>query len=203
MDPIDPIAFIVLASSYINRLKVPTCRWWELIVLHQQCLEHLDVTTVCLATILGVLTTLQQCVQVGTRRWRDDDDSLDHYSSRRCARSHHSAAPGGGWTAQGGGLTASLCVRQAVPGYRDTQRCTRNYLSTATSLFICSWSLIEIVSPYHTSTSQRRHLQWTRLLLRALQVAITTTLMIEPSTSEPSPIKAVAQLMPIHLHQAS
>jgi hypothetical protein len=44
------------------------------------------------------------------------------------------AAPAGGWTAQGGGLTVSLYVRQAVLGYRDTQRCTRNYLSSAVSL---------------------------------------------------------------------
>jgi hypothetical protein len=54
---------------------------------------------------------LQQCVQVGTRRRWDDDDGLDHRSSRRRAQSCRSAALGGGWTAWGGGLAVSLCVR--------------------------------------------------------------------------------------------
>jgi hypothetical protein len=42
------------------------------------------------------------------------------YSSRRRAWPRRSEAPGGGWTARGGGLTTSLCVRQAVPGYPGT-----------------------------------------------------------------------------------
>jgi hypothetical protein len=62
----------------------------------------------------------------------------------------------GGRTAQGVGLTASLCswggrtarrapgltvslyVRQAVPDYRGTLRCTRDYPSTSASLLIFS-----------------------------------------------------------------
>jgi hypothetical protein len=38
------------------------------------------------------------------------------------------------------------------------------------------------------------------LLLRALQPAITTTLVVEPSTLEPSPIQAVAPPMPVRHH---
>jgi hypothetical protein len=72
--------------------------------------------------ILGVLTALQQCVQVSTcRRW-DDDDGLDHRSPHQQVA--HTATPQrGSWRqldARGGGLTVSLCVRQAVPGYRGT-----------------------------------------------------------------------------------
>jgi hypothetical protein len=42
----------------------------------------------------------------------------------------------GGRTARGGGLTTSLYVRQAVLGYRGTQRCTPDYPSTTISLLI-------------------------------------------------------------------
>jgi hypothetical protein len=80
------------------------------------------------------------------------DDGVDHRNSKWRARLCCSAPPRGGRTARGGGLTASLylwggCtarrtpgltaslyVRQAVPGYRDTLRCTRDYPSTTSSL---------------------------------------------------------------------
>jgi hypothetical protein len=101
-------------------------------------------------------------------RRRDNDDGLDHCSSRRHARLCHSVAPRGGWTARGGGLTASLCVRKAVPGYHGTQRCTRDYPSTATSHLFFPRSLIRIASPCHTLTSPCRHLRLMRLQLRAL-----------------------------------
>jgi hypothetical protein len=74
-----------------------------------------------------------------------------------------------------------LCVKQAVPSYRDT-RCTWDYPSSAASLIF----LIKIVSPWRTSTSQRRHPRWMRLLLCALLPAITATLIVEPSMSESS-----------------
>ena len=54
--------------------------------------------------------------------WRDDDDGLDHRSPHQQVA--HTATPQrGSWRqldARGGGLTVSLCVRQAVPGYRGT-----------------------------------------------------------------------------------
>jgi hypothetical protein len=59
--------------------------------------------------------------------------------------------------------------------------------------FIFSRSLIGIASPYRTLTSQHRHPRWMRLLLR-IQAIIIMTLMVKPSTSEPSPIQAVAPL---------
>jgi hypothetical protein len=112
--------------------------------------------------------TLQQCVQVSTRwRW-DDDDDLDCRGSRCRARLRHSATPRGGWIARSGGLTDIFCIMQAVPGDRDTQRCAQDYPSTTVSLLFFSRSLIRIVSPCRMSTSQRRHLRWTRFLLRAL-----------------------------------
>jgi hypothetical protein len=114
-DPIGLAAFLLsLALSCISRLEVPPPP------------RTLDVATVCLAPILRVLTTLQQCVQVGMcRRW-DDDNGLGHRSPQQQAAhtSRHSAALGGGWTARCGGLTTIICVRQAVPGYHGTQRCT-------------------------------------------------------------------------------
>jgi hypothetical protein len=64
------------------------------------------------------------------------DNGLDHRNSRRRARLCCSAPPRGGRTARGGGLTASLYVRQAVLGYRGTLRCTRDYPSTTASLLI-------------------------------------------------------------------
>jgi hypothetical protein len=135
-----------------------------------------------------------------SRRTPCHDDSLDHRNSRRRARLCYSAPPRGDRTARGGGLTASLYVRQAVPGYRNTLRCTRDYPSTTASLLIFSRSLIGIASPCRMSTSQRRHPRWSRLLLCALQPAITTTLMVEPSTLEPSPIQTVAPPMPVRHH---
>jgi hypothetical protein len=48
-------------------------------------------------------------------------------------------------------LTASLCIRQAVPGYRGTQRCARDYPFTASLLFFPQ-SLIGIVTPCRTPT---------------------------------------------------
>jgi hypothetical protein len=52
------------------------------------------------------------------------------------------------------GLTVNLCVRQAISGYCGTQRCTRDYPSTATSFLFfpdhCSGLC-------HRTTSQRRH----------------------------------------------
>jgi hypothetical protein len=148
------------------------------------------------------------------------NDDLDHRNSRRRARLCCSAPPRawGGRTAQGVGLTASLCswggqtarraldmtaslyVRQAVPSYRGTLRCTRDYPSTTASLLMFSRSLIGITSLCRMSTSQRRHPQWTRLLLCALQPAIIATLVVEPSTSEASPIQAVAPHMPVRHH---
>jgi hypothetical protein len=128
------------------------------------------------------------------------------------------APPRGGRTARGGGLTASLCswggrtarrapsltaslyVRQAVPGYRGTLRCTRDYPSTTVSLLIFFRSLIGIASPCQMSTSQRQHPRWTRLLLCVLQPAIIAMLVVEPSTLEPSPIQAVAPPMPVRHH---
>jgi hypothetical protein len=146
------------------------------------------------------------------------DDGLDHRNSRRRARLCCSVPPRGGRTARGVGLTANLCswggctarrapgltaslyVRQVVPGYRDTLRCTRDYSLTTASLYFFFRSLIGIASPCRMTTSQRRHPRWTRLLLRALQPALTTTLVVEPSTLEPSPIQAVAPPMPVQHH---
>jgi hypothetical protein len=69
-------------------------------------------------------------------RCRDDDDRLD-YQGRWHARPYRNVAPRGG---QGGGLIASLCITQVVPGYRGTQRCTRDYPFTASLIFSNHWS---------------------------------------------------------------
>jgi hypothetical protein len=46
--------------------------------------------------------------------------------------------PEGGWTFRGGGLTANLYIRQTVPSYRGTQRCTWDYSCTIASLLFFS-----------------------------------------------------------------
>jgi hypothetical protein len=43
-------------------------------------------------------------------------------------------APGGGWTAPGGGLIVSFYVMQVVPDYCSTQMCMWDYPSTTVSL---------------------------------------------------------------------
>jgi hypothetical protein len=83
--------------------------------LHQQRPEHLDVAIVCLVPVLRVITTLQQCVQVGTRQRQDNDDGLDHNCSSRRARPRRSTAPGSGWTARGDSLIAKTLRQVGGP----------------------------------------------------------------------------------------
>jgi hypothetical protein len=108
-----------------------------------------------------------------------------------------STAPGGDWIARGGSLTVSLCVRQAVSGYRDTQTYTQDYLSTTASLLFFIGHFSGLCRPIC------RHLNVDTSDEQALQDVITMTLMVEPSMSESSPIQAVAPPMHIRLHQAS
>jgi hypothetical protein len=112
-------------------------------------------------------------------------------------------APEGDWTTRGGGLNTSLCIRHAVPLATVAHRGTQGIIHLLLQVFYFFRPLIGIASPCRMSTSQHQCPRWTRLLLCGLKAVITTTLVVEPSTSESSSIQVVAPPMHVRLHQAS
>jgi hypothetical protein len=129
-DPIDLAAFVALASSCSSRLEVPACRRWGLVVLHSQRMKHLEVAVIHLAT-----TTASTTATAGDTHGCAAARLLEAVGPRRGGGLTASLCSWGGCTARRApGLTASLYVRQTVPGYRDTLRCTRDYPSITVSL---------------------------------------------------------------------
>jgi hypothetical protein len=121
-------AFVTLTSSCSSRLEIPACQRWWLTVLHQQRMEHLKVAVVCLYSESSLHCSSAYksvCAANGMTTMASTTAAVGYV---------HDRAPRGSQTTRGGGLTVTLCVRQATPSYRGTQRCTRDYQSMDGSL---------------------------------------------------------------------